>query len=806
MRWKLRRLAVASLGCTTILFAPAARASTEAVAPPAGGLAATAVKVDLAAGVVRYKSCASLPCSADGGGTLPIALDRKLFPDAREVSVTVVPIGEKSVVHVRVPAKADAPDKIAFEAVIAASGVLFSGPTGLTQGQPGDRTGVAVQVEGTLLVGDVREDLRICGQDTTLLSPRGLDPKTMTFVGAGFQRLPSTQRAAAQLIVASANPSAADPPLAPLLVVAGASTAIGNPASLVDGDPKTGWSEGRPSAGAGEFVLFRAPAEVPIARVTLSIAAASPSPNGAAPKKFYFVTAARTFAVTMPQDAWLYPGASYDVVFPEALRGSCLAIVLDEAYARGQAHPEVTIAEVTAYSEFDAPGATLDTVAKALSGGGARADAAAAVLKRAKNGLDPVLHAWSSLDASGRALATDVAMTAPCEASAPLLIRAMGDADPEVARKGRGKLERCGKAAGPALVDALKEPERRLLVAPLLATLAPTLGIDPLADALAQGPPKTRAEVRGALARVARTADVAKLAALVADNRREENARIDLLRACGARLAELRPQATAAIADLLRNPPSMRTRYLLLGPLAELARAGDADATARFTAFLASDPEAAVRTHATELGGAIPALRNELIARLDDPEPRVREAALLSIAQQHLAVAAPKVEAVLQHDPWTFVRGGAAGALASMPGTAEIDGALVASLEDTAPRVRSAALDALAVHRAKSFVGPVRAKLADPHERADVRTAAAHALGEMCDAGSLDSLEKLAGKAASPVASESETAVGLAAIDALGRIHPTDLARRFGKFSASDVPAEARRAVDHALGQPATCR
>ena len=799
MAWKLRRLTAASLALTIAGIAPA-RASTEAVAPPGGGLSALAVSVDLTAGVVRYN-----------GATLPIALDRKLFPEAREVSVTVVPIGDKHVVHVRIPAKGDAPDAIAFEALIATTGVLFSGATGLTQGQPGDRTGVALQIEGTPLVGDVREDLRICGQGTTLLSPRGIDPKTLSFVGAGFQRLPSTERAGAQLIVASANASPADPPLAPLLVVVGASTSIGNPASLVDGDAKTAWAEGRPSAGAGEFVLFRGAGDVPIARLTITIAAAVTNATGAAPKKFFLVTDARTYAVTMPQDAWLYPGSSYDVVFPEPVRGSCMAVVLDEAYARGQAHPDVTIAEVTAYSEFDAPGTTLDAVAKALSGGGARADAAAGVLKRAKNGLDSVLHAWSSLDAPGRALATDVAVTAPCEASAPLLIRAMGDADREVARKGRGKLERCGKAAGPALVDALKEPDfaRRMLVAPLLATVAPGVALDPLADALGQGPPNVQAEVRGALARVVRTADAAKLAALVADPRRGEAARIDLLRACGARVAEIRPQADAAIADLLRSPPSMRTRYLLLGPLGELARAGDADAASRFSAFLTSDSEWAVRARAAELASktALPAVQAELVARLSDPEPRVREAALQSIAQQHFAVAAPKVEAVLKRDAWTFVRAGAAGALASMPATAEIDGALASSLkEDAAPRVRTAALDALAAHHAVSFVGPVREKLADAHERADVRTAAAHALGEMCDQGSLDSLEILARKAASPVASEAETAVGLAAIEALGRVHPADLNRRFGKLNAQDVPTEVRRAIDHALKATAVCR
>jgi hypothetical protein len=36
----------------------------------------------------------------------------------------------------------------------------------------------------------------------------------------------------------------------------------------------------------------------------------------------------------------------------------------------------VTVAEITAYSEYDAPGASMAAVVAALSGGGARADGA----------------------------------------------------------------------------------------------------------------------------------------------------------------------------------------------------------------------------------------------------------------------------------------------------------------------------------------------------------------------------------------------------------------------------------------------
>ena len=88
---------------------------------------------------------------------------------------------------------------------------------------------------------------------------------------------------------------------------------------------------------------------------------------GAAPKTFYLVTSAQTFEVTVPEDAWLKPGESYEIAFPRPIEASCIALVLDSAYTRAAAHPQVGIAELVAYSEFDAPGATLADVAKKLS-------------------------------------------------------------------------------------------------------------------------------------------------------------------------------------------------------------------------------------------------------------------------------------------------------------------------------------------------------------------------------------------------------------------------------------------------------
>src|SRR6185503_16394281 len=131
---------------------------------------------------------------------------------------------------------------------------------------------------------------------------------------------------AAPIAVGLRQGAAPDKPLAPLLTVAGASTALGKPSSLVDGDPTTTWSEARPGAGTGEFVVFRAPDEISIPRLSITIAPPNAAPTaGAAPKTFFVVTDKETFSVTLPEDAWLHPGAAYDLPFAQPLRTACLA-------------------------------------------------------------------------------------------------------------------------------------------------------------------------------------------------------------------------------------------------------------------------------------------------------------------------------------------------------------------------------------------------------------------------------------------------------------------------------------------------
>lgn len=791
--------------------AAAAPAAHEVALGPGPGVHALTVRAD-AGGTVQYRTCPALPCPLE-----PFASTTLVSNLHAQGTVDVIVLRDKHVVHVKVPLEGGA-----WEAILSGKpgeSAHFAGRTGLTRGQEGERTGEIVQLVeddgGThVIVADVREDLRICGQALTPLRPRVLDPRTLELRVATVPRLPAEQRSGATPVFATEHTGPLVAPLARLFAPVGASSAVGTPQAVADGDPTTTWAEGRAGDGHGEFVLLRSPAEVPIARLAvIPIPPSTGRPDAvrrAAPRRLFLVTNERTYAVTLPEDAAQHPGRAYDVPLPQPLRSSCVALVLDEAYATSASKPEVTLAEVFAYSDLEERGADAEAVAKALSGGGARADAAAGVLKRAgESGVRAIRSVFSGLDASGRALAVDVATSAPCEESAPLLVGALGDADAQVAHKARGKLERCGKAAAPALAVAVAgtDPRARALAAPLLGTVAPAAALAPLALTMGDGPADVRAEVRGAFARAARFAPAADLARLLSAAReRPPLARLDLLRATTDRLSDVAPEANTALVALLAPGAPLAVRYLALAPLARLART-DVGLASRLAELIAHDDAWPVRARAAELAATVPSALPALLRAVDDLEPRVREAALRAAAEARAPGLAGPAIAHLAGDPWTFVRLASASALAGLPASGSLDAALGASAKgDASARVRASAFGALGAHAARAHRDLAIERLDDRDEDGEVRVAAAKALGAMCDPGALDALTRAARAAASPLVTGEDLAVGAASLRALAALHPSDLRARLGPLLSAEGRAETRRAAEAALAERGACR
>ncbi|HEX4446861.1 MAG TPA: HEAT repeat domain-containing protein [Polyangiaceae bacterium] len=805
------------------LAAPAAMADTHASVPAGGGLPALDVGVDLARGVV-----------VAGGTEIPIAIDHAALPAEAAVTVEGVTLGEgKHVVHVRVPLKdSEGADGPAWEAILAGGqkAPIFAATTGPVAGDPGERTGKAVQVvvsgaTSFVLVGDTREELRICGQAVTLLDPLALYPATLTLRPATVQRLGIEQRQAAVPLEATEKAGGADPPLARLLVSRGSSVPGSRGAELTDGDPQTVWRERRPGIGQGEFVVMAAPMGAPITRMAITVspprppssssssssqAAPPPSPNAAGPRTLYLVTSKGAYAIALPADGALKPGATFEVVFPKPLESSCAALVLDAAYARGLAHPDVGVAELTAYSEFDAPGATLDDLARHLSS--ERGFAAAQVLERAGEGaLAAVSAAYDGLDARGRALAIDVAAShESCEEAAPLLARGLCEPDGQAPRKAREKLERC-KGAAPVLAQRLREDAAtRACVAPVLASIAPDLALEPIADAMdatKEEEHATRTALRAAFARALSVNPPGHLAPLLADRRRSVESRLEILRAAEGHLSEAPAESDATVGELLTGTPSLRARYLSLGPLGELARGGDHAAVVRIADAVARDPDWPVRAAAASVAGGLPDAAAFLVVAARDPEPRVREAAFAALTGNPPTDEAVKagVES-LDREGWWFVKAQAVAMLLNAPASRAVDDALGGALHDPSVPVRGAAVVALAKRRAVPWRSTIRERLDDTGEDGEVRAASARALGVLCDTDSTDRLTELARAVASPVADEEAQQIGLAALAGLAALQPKDLRGRIGPLLDPGAPGYVKLAAAQALAARRMCR
>lgn len=773
--------------------------------PAGGGLPALDVRVDLHGGALRL-----------GASTIPIPISADRMPTAGDVTVSTVAIGQgRHVAHVRVPIKGEG--ALAWEALVAAgrSEPIFAGTTGLLAGDPGERTGKAVEIVPSgdvsyVLVGDIREDLGICGQATTLLDPLALYPASLELRSATVQRLAAETRQGAIDVTAVATGHGLDAPLARLLVARGTSVSGAMAEALTDGDVTTTWSEQRPGAGQGEFVVMAAPQSVPIARleVTVGPPGEAPDPDSTAPRTFYLATGAEAFRVTLPEDAWQKRAQAFGIVLPHPITTSCLALVLGDASLPRLAHPEVTLSELAAYSEFDGPNATLDTVASRLSSD--RGAAAAAVLARAGDGaLAAAERAYDSLDERGKALSMDVAAAhARCDEAAPLLIRGLCETRGQAPRKAREKLGRCRGAASVLAKKVVDDAATRACVAPALASIAPKEALLPLAEAMGKAagePRETRAALQSSFAQALHSYPREPLAALLADPARSLDTKLEILRAAGARVAEVRAQADVAITDLWRGSPPMRTRYLSLDPIAALARAGDAGAVALLVQALGHDADWPVRAHAAEVGAGIVGLQAALVEAEHDTEPRVREAALGALVASSPPAAVAPAKAILGEDAWPFVRHRAVWLLANAPASKEVDEALGDAVLDGSSDVRAAVLAALGQRRATGSRPAIRARLDDKDEDSEVRAAAAQALGAVCDARSVDQLTEWARSLAVRETSDDDRRIAAGALEGLSALHPKDLKSRLAPLLAAGVSPEVRQAAERAIQNGGAC-
>ncbi|MBW2457160.1 MAG: HEAT repeat domain-containing protein [Deltaproteobacteria bacterium] len=677
-----------------------------------------------------------------------------------------------------------------------------------------------------LVLGKQYENATICGRPATMAA-KALDPKTLSWDKTMARTLTNETRSTAVRVFAEplADPLGLDHPQ--LLHGVLASSAVGRErGGMTDRKLETRWAENRPAEGSGEFIVMTSSEEVPVLGFDLVIRpTVDLEPPGAAPRTLFIATRNELFEVTMPGDAWLEePGTAYSVTLPRPVKSDCVAVVLDQAYLRpdGQA---VSITELRARTELDATGADFAALAKALDGPDEQSGMARALLLRSgKRAVQATIAAYPELGAVGRRRALDVIDSGDCGATVAFFVeRYVGrdrgdDFDPDLdplARHAHDRLRLCRPQATASLTTTVqKEPpgKRRGWAARELATIAPGKAVGTIVEVLDQGDKDTRRGMRGALATAVRHQRGRSAALTELDPQRFAGrplvTRIDVLRALGPTLGSLAP-ARPALASVIAADDSFRTRYLIQGPAAQLAAAGDPAALAFVRQSLNEDRSHHVRVQAARVAGGVASLATDLGRALGDPQPRVRQAALEALAETQGKVS-PGTEArarsLLKDDPWTFVRVGAATAMAGRAPNAAGDEALGDALDDDSPLVREAALRAIGKRKSVATASRVHDLADNPKQPMAVRVAAVSALGALCHADSAPLLYKLAlraGYAQLPY----DQPLGLAALAALSDLKPADLAQQLAPLLSKNeiVPRLIRAIARDVIRSPGTC-
>jgi HEAT repeat protein len=813
-----RRFRTSSLiALAALALAPSlrAQATKRVVATARAGQGQPGLSVGFdSAGVLRAAVCAAPPCKLESGSAVPVPQDALLLAEHAVFSVMRIAKARRAItLEIDDPAHARS-----FVAVLAAPvdgsdrvKVVFSGFTGLIEGEFGERHGPMVQrgaenEDGSygIVIGERREDLSICGRQT-ILSPK-LVAADLTLKSAKVQRLTQAERAAAREVTAHAIPSDSPASGYRLLRAVGASSAVGNPASLTDGDPNTTWSENRGGEGRGEFVMMNAPSQLPITGLELVLHPPAKEPEHAvAPSDFWLATATDVVHVTMPPAAWKEPGARFEIPLGKPLAGDCLTLVTEGAQG-GDRDARVTFAELTAKTEFDQT--AVDGLVGALAGGGKRAEAAGEALRAlGPSAVVAIAKAFDSLDEGGRRVALDVVDQSPCSDSVGLYVRALTGPYRAQRVHARARLRNCGDDAARVLVTALGKAPRRLrpLLVGELSLVAPAKSLEVAVWLFEEKDVTGRRLMRKALAWATRQPEArSTVLRLLADPRLGDVASIDLLRMLGDRAKQFQPAAGAALARIGSPRAGFRSRFLLLGPAAQLAGV-DAGARRFVASALTHDPDAHVRAEAARRVAEPVAFRTELLAALRDPNVRVREAAVETLSEPSAAFASEQLAELLKNDRWPLVRKATATALGHYPADPQVDRALADALEDSSPLVRAPVLLALGERGATAHAEEVRDRLTDRDEAMEVRSSAALALGLMCDAGAVDILTDLAKNLGSASASTETRMLGPVAVAALGRIHPPDLQKRLGPLLEKSAWPSARAAASAALSARDVC-
>ncbi len=689
-------------------------------------------------------------------------------------------------------------------------------------GDPGERRGAVVEVEdrtgdgaADVIVGTLREDTFVCGQPPAILDPRAVHPETLELRPVVLRRLPELPPPGEREVVPSPDsPGPAERPLVDALhfrrassvagLPAGASTAV--PGGIGDGDPSTAWVEG---AGSGTYefatAMWAGGSGLPIR--AFSIVPRAPGALEAStrmPAAVWLVgDRGPRLRVPLPADA--RPGQRYWVVPPEPLAWSCVSVVLD-AGGGGAGPSHLALAEVEAYSEVDFGGGIPHLLAE-LAAGAARADRAEALLGQlGRPALEAIVAAFPDMPAieKMRALRVYARMARTLPAAYEPLGRAVLSPDRDVSVEARRALLALGPVGARTLAAvAADEPTGEALME--LAERHPALAVEPVMKAMEARGGVAKPVLRRVLARCGREAPEQTLAAVES----RLGGAPDLLAAFAEALAgvpgEARTMGARTLEAAVARAETFEARYRSARAAAALAPGGLPRPVVAFLEGQArTGEEWMMRAEALRALAAAPGARRELsMAALEDPYPRVRLAAIEALAP---ALASDRASAL---EVAELARRDAfpfvrAGAIRALGGVDAARPIVEAGLRDRAERVRAAAVEAFTARRDRAAWPRIAERIRDEDEWPVVTDAAIAYARELCIEGAVDVLRVVIERAERPRAWDPDLTSATLATEALAAIGTPEA--RAVLTAAARRPAQgAGQAAARALQRPRTC-
>lgn len=780
-----------------VFVAASARAADPSLSvPKTAGEPAMAVRVAPAgnkgdkSSVLLYASCAAEPCALDRANRL--SLDLRFDATRAVLSRLETPAGTR-LVWVKIPQTSGTR---AYEVVLAPGHAepLFAGETSAVDDPAAttDRLLTRDVAGKTLLVhSSTPPGGGLCGIGSAPGAIRAWDGRKWTSAALGRLDADAKKRA----VTLDARPAPTSATRRYLVPAGGSDESFGR--AMVDFEPRTAWTETRSGDGAGEYASFRVDKALGLTAITFTLAPSNPAADFAAPRSFYVLLEGHAYHVQVPSK----PGP-LQLELAQPIHTSCLSIVLDEASTGTPAPRSVGIAELGVLAALDfQPETTL--VRQLGDADAAKADEALATLLGISSDLTATWRkVYPALSPARRAKVDETVAARGCTEAAPLAALALSDKDKEVRARAARKLEQCRKESVPALIAALDaaEPEGVREAGRLLALLAPSVAQKELP--LRLGKEATRSALWPALGKAFRSADPAALRAALATANTPE-AKLDVVLALGERVAEAFPEARVVIEEAVAST-KLDVRFRAVEPALRTHEAS-------LVTKISSDAEPSVRHRALSI-----MTQREHAAAFDTPaqkaladaNPRVRTAAAeyFRAHPEALGTVTPSLFPAAA-DPWPFVRLAALRALGGAP-LAVKQRALATVKERLADQsfdVRRGALEAMNGMPAAWVRDDIMARLDDEDEALPVRSQAARTLGTVCSVADLDRLTTLAQATLTPVAFELEREVGLAAIEALGMIHPADLPKRLAPLRSPKAPVTLKAAADRALAAPPRC-